>query len=114
MNSLLKYLPVVLLLLLSNHLRASNIHIGENDSISVDTQNVKSTDRYKAIGGNIFLGYGMLDGNISDYITNPVFIGINIEFHRQRLVIQIDDYSMLSLPYFIFIQLRQRHIKESG
>jgi hypothetical protein len=30
--------------------------------------------------------------HIANYIINPIFIGINIDIHRQRLVIQIDDY----------------------
>lgn len=51
-----------------------------------------TTDNYRALGGNIFLGYGKLNGNIANYITDPIFVGINVDIHRQRLVIQIDDY----------------------
>jgi len=49
-------------------------------------------EKYKAAGGNIFVGYGLLNGNISEYFTNPFFIGINVDFIRQKMVIQIDDF----------------------
>jgi len=69
----------------------NQLNIIEN-SQKEDLQQDYSTDNYRAIGGNIFLGYGKLNGNISSYITDPIFIGINVDIHRQRLVIQIDDY----------------------
>ena len=47
---------------------------------------------YKALGGNFFTGYGLLNGNISEYFTDPFFIGMNIDIIRQKFVIQIDDY----------------------
>jgi hypothetical protein len=92
MNKLLKYLTVCLFLLLSNHVKASDKTVDDNDSLNIELQDEYLPEKYKAIGGNIFLGYGMLNGNISNYFTNPTFIGINVDFHRQRLVIQIDDY----------------------
>lgn len=47
---------------------------------------------HKAVGGNFFLGYGIYNGNISEYFSNPYFFGLNIEFYRKNLAIQIDDY----------------------
>lgn len=47
---------------------------------------------HKAIGGNIFLGQGFLQGNFSDNFTSPFFVGISIDIHRRGLVFQIDDY----------------------
>jgi hypothetical protein len=49
-------------------------------------------EKYKALGGNIFVGYGLLNGNISKYFTDPFFFGINVDIIRQKFVIQIDDY----------------------
>ena len=92
MNKLLTYLTVCLFLLLSNHVKASDKTVGDKDTLNIELQDEYLPEKYKAIGGNIFLGYGMLNGNISNYITNPIFIGINVDIHRQRLVIQIDDY----------------------
>ena len=92
MNKLLTYLTVGLFLLLSNYVKASDKTIDDKNPLKIELQDEYLPEKYKAIGGSIFLGYGMLNGNISDYITNPIFIGINVDFHRQRLVIQIDDY----------------------
>lgn len=69
----------------------NKFHIVEISQI-VNLDQEYSTDKYRALGGNIFLGYGKLNGNISNYISDPIFIGLNIDFHRQRWVIQIDDY----------------------
>lgn len=46
----------------------------------------------KALGGNVFIGTGILDGNISEFFSNNYFIGINVDIHRNRFVFQIDDY----------------------
>jgi len=91
MNKLITYLTLGIFVLLGNQVKASDKTIGDKDSLNIELQE-NLPEKYKAIGGNIFLGYGMLKGNISDYITNPIFIGINVDFHRQRFVIQIDDY----------------------
>lgn len=45
-----------------------------------------------AAGGNIFIGEGFWLGNISEYFSNQFFIGCNIDFHRSKFIIQIDDY----------------------
>lgn len=49
-------------------------------------------EKYKAIGGNIYVGYGLLTGNISDYFTNTFLSGFNVDFYRQRMVFQIDGH----------------------
>jgi hypothetical protein len=63
-----------------------------NDSLNVTKQNDKESVNNNAVGGNIFLGYGYLVGNISDYVSNPIFIGINVEYHIRKLVLQYDGY----------------------
>ena len=87
----MKYLLVVVLFISIKIVDASdnsrNINIPTNNRV----QN-NAYGGYRSIGGNIFAGTGWLDSNISGFFTNPVFIGINIEFLRNRFVIQIDDY----------------------
>ncbi|MEP2026245.1 MAG: hypothetical protein ABJH98_11700 [Reichenbachiella sp.] len=61
------------------------------DSLAHSTKQAQP-ERYKALGGNIFLGYGHLKGNISNYISNPIFLGINVDILRGKMVFQIDDY----------------------
>jgi hypothetical protein len=46
----------------------------------------------KAIGGNIFIGTANLNGNLATYFSNWYFVGINVDFHRNGFVFQIDDY----------------------
>lgn len=92
MNKILIYLTVGLLLLLIIQVKASGKTIDDQDSINTNSYNEKLPEKYKAVGGNIFIGKGILHGNNSEYITNPVFIGINVDILRQRMVIQIDDY----------------------
>jgi len=50
------------------------------------------TEKYRAVGGNISVGYGLLTGNISEYFTNPFLVGINVDILRQKMVIQIDGH----------------------
>ena len=69
-----------------NHIIAAGI-----DS-NLENSKRQEDERYKAVGGNIFTGYGLLKGNISEYFTNPFFIGINVDILRQRMVFQIDSY----------------------
>lgn len=69
----------------------------EPDSIFVKGRNYEVFDATltpsnKALGGNIFLGHGIYNSNISKYFSNPYFIGINIDIHRKNFVIQVDDY----------------------
>ncbi len=69
----------------------------EPDSVFVKGHNYEIFDSTltascNAMGGNIFLGHGIYTGNISEYFSNPYFIGINLDIHRKNLVIQIDDY----------------------
>lgn len=44
------------------------------------------------IGGNVFLGYGIQNGNISNYFSNPFFIGFNIDVIKSKILIQFDNY----------------------
>jgi len=62
-----------------------------NESENLKQQKHKD-ENYKALGGNIFTGYGLLKGNISEYISNPIFLGINVDILTQKLVMQIDCY----------------------
>jgi hypothetical protein len=69
----------------------------EPDSIFIKGRNYDVFDStlipsHKALGGNIFIGHGIYNGNISEYFSNPYFIGINVDIHRKNFVIQIDDY----------------------
>ena len=82
-------LLMIVLFLLSN----SNIIASEMDN---NPEKPKKQDlefeKYKAFGFNLFTGYGLLNDNISKYFTNPVYIGINCSFIKQRIELQIDDY----------------------
>ncbi|MBR9923124.1 MAG: hypothetical protein GYB31_20030 [Bacteroidetes bacterium] len=56
----------------------------------VESKPVLYTDN--SIGGNFFIGNGIYAGNISDYFSNPFYVGINLEYYKNRIVIQFDDY----------------------
>jgi len=57
------------------------------------TTDVNSVDyTNNAIGGNFFFGTGIYTGNISDYFSNPFYVGLNLEYYRNGFVIQFDDY----------------------
>lgn len=80
-------------------LSTMNISAQENrlDSVHIQGRNYEYFDpsfvpSKKAIGGNVFLGQGFLQGNIADYFSNPIFIGLNVDIHRGNTIIQIDDY----------------------
>jgi hypothetical protein len=45
---------------------------------------------HKAMGGNIYVGYGFYNGNMSDYISNQILVGINVDLHRHRRIVQFD------------------------
>ncbi len=92
MNKNVIYLTIGFLFLLNSKVKALMITSSAKDSLNIEFQDEYTPEKYKAIGGSIFLGYGMLNGNIANYITDPFFIGINIDIQRQRMVIQIDDY----------------------
>ena len=68
MNKLLTYLTVGIFLLLGNQVKASDKTIGDKDSLNIELQE-NLQEKYKAIGGNIFLGYGMLKGKIYQIIS---------------------------------------------
>lgn len=51
---------------------------------------IKYTD--SSFGGNFFIGNGIYNGNISDFFSNPIYIGINLEYYKKGIVIQFDDY----------------------
>jgi hypothetical protein len=67
------------------------------DSIQVKGRNYQffdstaTTTRF-AIGGNFFIGSGIFQGNISKYFTSPYYVGIQINFHFNRVIFQLDDY----------------------
>ena len=94
MSKTTKIFLIGLIVLIGNNLIAQE---WQPDSVYVKGRNYEFYDStliasHKAIGGNIFLGQGFRNGNISDYFSNPFFIGINIDIHRKNLIIQIDDY----------------------
>lgn len=67
------------------------------DSVHRKGRNVEYFDNTfepsdNALGGNIFVGYGMYSGNLETWFTDPWYLGINIDIHRRSLVIQVDDY----------------------
>ncbi len=87
-------LIIVLLLTAPNSLFGQKI---EPDSVKVNGKNYEVfaegwVPSKKALGGNIFIGTGILNGNISEYFSNQYFIGINVDIHRNRFVFQVDDY----------------------
>jgi hypothetical protein len=93
MKNILKFLAVLFLLLISNKIIALNKAVIKNDTtIRIESEEDIYYEKYKAIGGSFFVGYGNLNGNISQFISNPLFIGMNIDILRQKFVFQIDDY----------------------
>lgn len=83
------YLIVSLLLFsFNNQIIAQEIYYNSENSEKYDNE----VEKYKALGGNIFVGYGLSTGNISEYFTNPFLVGINVDILRQRMVFQIDGY----------------------
>jgi hypothetical protein len=65
------------------------------DSIKIKGRTIEIFDSSllpskKAIGGNISIGYGIYDGNISNYFSNKILIGINVDLHRHRRIIQFE------------------------
>lgn len=65
-----------------------------SQEIYTDTLDLSGGSKYqpKTATYNIFIGYGILNRNISRYFTDPFFVGVNYEFIRGKFVIQIDDY----------------------
>tara|TARA_Y100001954_G_C15598818_1_gene496898 strand:+ start:92 stop:772 length:681 start_codon:yes stop_codon:yes gene_type:complete len=45
-----------------------------------------------SIGGNFFIGNGIYNGNISEYFSNPFYVGINLGYYKNRIAIQFNDY----------------------
>ena len=82
------YLIVGLLLFTYNNIIASEI---DDEFENLERQKYE-VEKYKAEAVNIFYGYGLLNGNILKYFTDPFFIGINVDLIRQKMVIQFDDY----------------------
>ena|GEM_PF-2527999 len=87
-RTIIHYLTISLLLFSYSGITAQEI----GDEFENLKNQKYEVEKYKAAGGNIFIGYGLLNGNISEYFTNPFFIGINVDFIRQKMVIQIDDF----------------------
>jgi len=48
--------------------------------------------KYDGLGGNLFVGTGFFIGNISKYVLNPCYIGMNLDFIIRNMVLQFDDY----------------------
>lgn len=72
--------------------KAAELLVKEADSLNKLHYNQDLPEKYRAIGFGISLGYGILDGQISQYFSNSVFLGVNLDFFKQRMLIQIDDY----------------------
>lgn len=64
-----------------------NVHAQTIDQIH---EEINYTD--KAFGGNFFIGHGVYNGNISSYFSNPFYVGLNLDYYRNRIVIQFDDF----------------------
>jgi len=47
-------------------------------------------EKFKALGGSIFVGHGLLTENISEHFTDPFFFGLNVDILRRKMVMQID------------------------
>lgn len=43
-------------------------------------------------GACLFTGYAILSGNVSEYFTNPFYLGLNLDFFRGHYDIQPDGY----------------------
>ncbi len=56
----------------------------------LDQKSIEYTDH--SMGGNFFVGNGIYSGNISTYFSNPIYVGLNIDYYRNRFVIQFDNY----------------------
>jgi hypothetical protein len=87
-------LPIYLWVLLANRIIAQEL---KPNWISIQRNNYDFFDStliasHKAVGGNIFVGTGFWNGTISSYFSNPFFLGLNYDIHRNKLIIQIDDY----------------------
>lgn len=55
-----------------------------------DNKPIVFTDN--SLGGNFFIGNGIYTGNISEYFSNPFYVGLNLDYYKNRIVIQFDDY----------------------
>lgn len=53
--------------------------------------NKVATSKYPT-GGNIFLGTGIWKGNLAKSFNNQFLIGLSMDFHLSKLILQIDDY----------------------
>ncbi|MDP4273038.1 MAG: hypothetical protein Q8907_02040 [Bacteroidota bacterium] len=58
MNKIIKYLTVWLLLLTNNQIKAFDKPISDKDSLKAYTYHENLPEKYKALGCNIFFGYG--------------------------------------------------------
>jgi hypothetical protein len=69
------------------------IRIG-NSSGQLDNMSIKQTEKYSnhSIGGNFFLGQGIYSGKISNFFSDPFYVGINLDYYTKRLMVQFDDY----------------------
>lgn len=76
----------------------------ETETFSQDTVHKKNSNLHKkpkklplidAIDVNYFLWYGAFKGNLSNYFTNPIFLGLNIDVYRDKILYQIDAYDAL-------------------
>ena len=72
MNKNVIYLTIGFLFLLNSKVKALVITSSAKDSLNIEVQDEYTPEKYKAIGGSIFLGYGMLNGNIANYITELI------------------------------------------
>lgn len=66
--------------MLNSKVKALMITSSAKDSLNIEVQDEYTPEKYKAIGGSIFLGYGMLNGNIANYITDPFSLELTLIF----------------------------------
>lgn len=61
-----------------------------SQTIDRDDKPILYTDN--SIGVNFLIGNGIYTGNISDFFSNPFYVGIHLDYYKNRIVIQFDDY----------------------
>ena len=57
-----------------------------------DNKPIVFTDN--SLGINFFIGNGIYTSNISEYFSNPFYVGLNLDYYKNRIVIQFDDFTL--------------------
>lgn len=55
---------------------------------TLDYYAAKAQTSHKAIGGNFSIGYGIYNHNIKNYFTNPILLGLDIDLHNRKRIIE--------------------------